>query len=207
MSLLLLVENYKYNDIIIKIIALGIIIVDMYHLKLSNIQLFTIIIIIFIIVRQYREPHYDDIHPNIEINYNYLEKSKILFVIPKYNGDSILNYPNFIKYIKEYSEKNNKILGLHGYMHRPEGYIKKAEFGYNNKEKDILDAINIFETAFGYKSKYFKAPFYNLHPDNKLILKKHNITICGPSTMIFNKLFHRDSDMGITIFNKINLII
>jgi len=206
MAIILLCESYKYNDVVIKFIALAIILIDMYHLYLANSKLFIIFVIILILIRFFRESHYDDIHQNIPINYNYLNKSDILFVIPKYNNVSILNDPEFIRKIKLYVKNNNKKLGLHGFIHKPEGYITKAEFGYEVDESYIKDSINIFEEAFGYKPVYFKAPCYNLHPNNYKLLKKYNLIIYGPYTLLFNKLFHYDYDIVMTIFNKINLL-
>ncbi len=173
-GLIVLYDTYKYNNQIIRFLVIGIIIVDLIHLYQSNVKLFICIIILLMfslyIIRKYNKVHYDDLTPSLKVNYNYLDKSDIIFVIPKYNDVPITDYPEFIKKIKKYADDNNKELAMHGVTHSPEGYFIKAEFGYPLTYEYIKEGIDIFENAFGYKPKKFKAPCYNLHPHNKKIL-------------------------------------
>jgi hypothetical protein len=207
MGLLVLYESYKYNDVLIKIIISIVIIVDIFHLYQSSPIILFIILIVLLLIRLYNPVHYDDITPLIPINKTYLKKSDILFVIPKYNNKPITDYPDFIKYLKKYSNDNNKIIGLHGYTDNPEGYFTTSEYGKELSDEYIKENIDLFTKAFGFKPTIFKAPCYNLHPVNKKILEKHGLKISEVTSLLFNKLFHNDNSKILTFFNKLNLFI
>lgn len=208
MGLIVLYNTYKYNNIFIRFLVASVIIVDLIHLCQSNktLFIFTIILLIFIlyVTRKYNKIHYDDLSPLLKTNYKYLEKSDIIFIIPKYNDIPITDYPEFITKIKKYAEDNNKELAMHGVTHSPEGYLIKAEFGYPLANEYIKEGIDIFENAFGYKPKKFKAPCYNLHPHNEKILKEFNIEIIQVDTLFLNKLYHNDTSNSLTYFNYIS---
>ena len=210
-GLFVLYTTYKYNNQIIRLLVLIIIIVDLIHLYKYNKNFFivTIITLLFIIyiIRKFNKVHYDDLTPLIETNYIYLDKSNIIFIIPKYNNIPLTNYPDFIDKIKKYSKINNKELAMHGVTHSPEGFISTAEFGYPLTFEYIKEGIDIFESAFGYKPKKFKAPCYNLHPKNKEILEKLNIEIIDVDSLLLNKLYHNDNTILLYYFNLFNNII
>lgn len=209
MGLIVIYNTYKHNNQIIRLIILIVIIVDIIHLFQFNKKLgFIIIILLFIIIyiiRFFNKKHYDDLTPLLEPNYYCLEKSDIIFIIPKYKNIPLTKYPQFIKKIKKYAIDNNKELAMHGVTHYPEGFFQIAEFGYPLTYEYIKEGIDIFENAFGYKPKKFKAPCYNLHPHNEKILKSFNIEIVNVETLLLNKLYHNDNDKILSFFNIINL--
>jgi len=193
--------TYKYNHQFLRYIVLSVILIDLLHLFQASKEMFFLCILIFLLARQFRSVNYDDVHQNIEQNYDYINKSDILFVIPKYQGVKLTDDLNFINKIRQ----TGKILGMHGVTHEPTSYFNKAEFGYNVSEDNIEEGMKIFENAFGYKPKLFKAPCYNLLPENQTIIEKHGMKVVGPKTLIFNRLLHPNSDnIFMTIANAIN---
>ena len=203
-------SSYQINDSIVKFYSLTLILSNIYILLNKNNKknifigyILTIMITLYII-RRNNIVHYDDIHPLIEPNLKYLDKSNFLFVIPKFKNKKLTNYPKWCNWLKNYAKKNNKILALHGLEHDgTNGFIGDCEFLYEKKKKDIVEGINIFKQAFGYKPIYFKAPCYGLSIKNKLILKKLGLKIIGPETIIFNKLFHGGKISKWKIINSI----
>jgi glycosyl transferase family 25 len=205
-GLIVLYNTYKYNNQFIRFLVSIVIIVDLIHLYQYNKNLFIFIIILLLfvlyIIRRYNKVNYDDLSPLLKEDYNYLDKSDIIFIIPKYKNIPLTEYPDFIKKIKNYAETNNKELAMHGVTHSPEGYFIKSEFGYILTYEYIKEGIDIFEKSFGYKPKKFKAPCYNLHPHNKKILEDFNIEIIDVDTLILNKLYHNNNNSFLYYFNK-----
>jgi|SaaInlStandDraft_4_1057021.scaffolds.fasta_scaffold01868_7 hypothetical protein len=202
-------ESYKLNDWIGRTIAFAIFFVDTLHFfQYFKITKYYIIFILFLLtllflMRQTNDVHYDDLHPEIETNMNYLDKSDIIFVIPKYKNKKITDYPDWCKQIKNYSEKHKKTLALHGIKHTTiNGYKGDCEFVRKIPEKELKEACEIFEKAFGYKPKHFKAPCYGLSKENQKLVEKLNMKIYGPSTLIFNKLYHSPMNENMKMINK-----
>jgi hypothetical protein len=201
MGPIVITATYKYNHQYLRYFVLFVILVDLWHLFLESKEVFLICIVLFLVVRQLRCVGYDDVHQNITQNYKYIDKSDMLFVIPKFENVPLTDNMNFVQKIKN----KNKILGMHGVTHSPEGIFTKAEFGYPVKEETIKEGMDIFENAFGYKPKYFKAPCYNLLPENQIKIEKLGMKVVGPETAIFNRLLHPPTDnVFITIINYIN---
>lgn len=201
MGPLAICSTYKYNHQLIRYILLFVIFVDLIHLFQTSKETFIFCIIIFILIRKFRQINYDDVHQNIKQNDEYIKKSDILFVIPKYDGVKLTDDKDFINKIKD----TGKILGMHGVTHMPASYTEKAEFGFPISEEKIMDGVKIFEEAFGYKPKIFKAPCYNLLPENHAKIEKLGMTVAGPETLMFNRLLHPTSDNFIMqVSNLIN---
>uniref|UniRef100_A0A6C0KQ03 NodB homology domain-containing protein n=1 Tax=viral metagenome TaxID=1070528 RepID=A0A6C0KQ03_9ZZZZ len=194
-------STYKYNHQFLRYFVLFVIFVDLVHLFQSSKEVFVICIIIFFLVRRFRLINYDDVHQNIVQNEEYIKKSDILFVIPDYENVKITDDKIFVNKLKT----SGKILGMHGVTHEPSSYTQKAEFGLPVSEKKITEGMKIFENAFGYKPKFFKAPCYNLLPENKVKIEKLGMTVIGPETLMFNRLLHPSSNnFFMQMFNFIN---
>lgn len=118
---------------------------------------------------------------------------------------------NILKYIyiKIYAKKHKKILCLHGVNHYTyNSFSGYCEFSIDRSYKYIQNGINIFIDAFGEHPQYFKAPCYGLSMNNKIKLNNLGMTVIGPSSILFNKLFHTDSNNKIINYvNKFNEII
>ena len=176
--------------------------------KINGLKILILIIILYI-KRATSYVTFDDLHPlNMNITPQiFLDKSKYLFVIPKLKNESILKYPKWIEKIKKYANNNNKILALHGVSHDVEnGPMGLCEFSYKKSEEYIKEGVDIFIKAFGFKPKYFKAPCYGLHPDNKKIIEDYGIQVVGPESKIFSKLFHPDNSSWMYFINRFTLI-
>ena len=209
---LIFIESFSYKNKNLFYISIILFVFYNYYLIKNKkdgykILLYSILIIYYI--RKFTDSAFDDLHPlNMKKTPQiYLDKSKYLFVIPKLENKSILQYPKWIKKIKKYAKKNNKILALHGVSHTTKnGYIGYCEFSYKLSRKYIKEGIDIFTKAFGFKPKYFKAPCYGLHNHNKKIIESYGIQVVGPSTIIFNKLFHPDNSSLMYLINQLNLL-
>jgi hypothetical protein len=201
MGYLVFKETYKYNDSILRLAILLVIIVDTIHLYQMYPVTVAIILVLLFIIRRNNPIHYDDLHPLIPIDRDLLDRADYLFVIPKYRGEDLTKFPKYVEWLKEYSKKNNKILAMHGVTHSPESYFSVAEFGEDKSENYIGDGMEIFKNAFGYYPKFFKAPCYNLSNSNREKIEKLGMKVFGVETLIFNKLFHPNKDIFLKIFN------
>lgn len=211
MTFNLFINSYKTNDFYGRISSIIIFFINIYYfhdyLNMSDKYIYTILFLtsILYIIRKIQPKHYDDIHPLIELEMEYLDKSDILFVIPKFKNKKITDNIKWCNWLKNYSEKNNKILALHGINHNIiNGFTGEGcEFKYKKNKKDIIEAIELFNNAFGYKPKYFKAPCYILSKENEKLLKELGLIIIGPETLIFNKVYHSEHKEGPSIFTKL----
>jgi hypothetical protein len=202
-GILIIIYSYKYNNIFIRYFALLVVLCDMYHISTSNFFILIILLIIIIIIRKNNKVHYDDLNPLIPNKIEYMDKANILFVIPKYKNKKITEFPDFIEKVKKYANDNNKELALHGVTHYPEGYFIKAEFGIPRSKEYIQEGIDIFEEAFGFKPKLFKAPCYNLLPENCIIIESLGLKVIGSEALILNKVYHYDRNTKVMyFFNK-----
>jgi len=195
-GLIIIINTYKYNNIFIRYFTLTIVLFYIFHIAITNFFILIILLIIIIIIRKINKVHYDDLSPLIPDKIEYMDKADILFVIPKFKNKKITEFPEFIERIKIYAKKNNKELALHGVTHYPEGYLIKAEFGYPRSKEYIQEGINIFEEAFGFKPRFFKAPCYNLLPENRKIIESLGINVIGPEALIFNKVYHYHGNLN-----------
>lgn len=201
MAPIVISSTYKYNHQVLRYIVLFVVVIDLMHLFQTSKEVFVLCIIIFILIRRFRLINYDDVHQNIKQNEQFMKKSDILFVIPKFDNVKLTDDKNFVEKIKN----SGKILGMHGVTHTPSSYTEKAEFGFPVSEDKIKEGMKIFENAFGYKPKYFKAPCYNLLPENQVKIENLGMEIVGPETLMFNRLFHPPSNnFFMQIFNFIN---
>ena len=203
---------YNIHYIILKIYSIFLFLNSIFYISnYLNINYFIFLLsnlIILFLLRKINDVHYDDLHPLLhkDINMNYLNQSKFIFVIPNYQNVPITNYPKWCKDLKNYCKKHNKILCLHGITHTMKNaYSGDCEFIHNINQKNLIKNINIFKKAFGFYPKCFKAPCYSLNKKNEELVKKYNMKIFYPHTIIFNKLFHNDVNQFININKFINL--
>jgi len=198
LAYIIFIESYKYNNFL-EIIPYIIVLVSIYYyIKAEPKNGIYIVLSVFLalfLIRIRNPIHYDDVFFSKEpINYNkyYFKNSDIYFIIPKYNNDSILNYPEECKRLKEYAQKNNKTLALHGLTHLrdDEEDMLQCEFLADKTDEEIKKGVNIFIKAFGFKPKYFKAPCYKINSNNTEKLNKMGIEVVTAHTLLFNKLYH-----------------
>ena len=109
--------------------------------------IFSLILILFLI-RLISPREIDDVTQGIPCENDYLEKSDVLLVIPKFSNISIAENKSWCSQILGL----NKTLGMHGVKH------EYNEFETDTSQEYLEEGINIFEQCFGFKPTMFKAP-------------------------------------------------
>ena len=157
------------------------------------ISLLTIILLISILflIRLTSPKEIDDVSPEIPCSQNYLEKSTILWVIPKFNNKPISENQTWCQEILNL----NKTLGLHGITH------EFQEFNTNKNQEYLEEGIKIFEDCFGFKPDMFKPPQLKISSENKKLIKKNGIKLKLNFNQIIHKVYHCENTG--TFSNKI----
>lgn len=145
----------------------------------------TLIIIIFILLiiftfRIATPREIDDLHPLNHCEQEYIQKSDILWIIPRYLNTPISENKTWCKKIL----KLNKTLGMHGIYH------SYHEFKYPINETELIEAKGIFKDCFGYEPTLFKPPYLRLSNENKKILENNNLTIKRFANQNLHKVYH-----------------
>ena len=164
----------------------------------------TLIILILILsislLRIFNSRQIDDLHPLINCNEKYLEKSEIVLVIPLFENKSVADNPEWCKNILAL----NKTLGIHGVYHT------YKEFNSPILQEDLERGIEEFEKCFGLKPEIFEAPQWKLSKENKNILIKRGFEIKGYYNAFTHKVYHCSDEgnfayrlFGIKITNKL----
>ena len=156
--------------------------------KNKTIFLLIIIFLIFVLffIRLSNPREIDDVSPEIFCSEKYLEKSDILWVIPKFNNKPISENKTWCNYILNL----NKTLGLHGVNH------DFNEFETEKTQEYLQQAINIFEECFGFKPEMFKPPRLKISDENKELVKRNNLKLKVKFNQLMHKVYHCD-DSGV----------
>lgn len=141
--------------------------------------LISLLILIFLI-RFFSPKEIDDINPNIQCQEKLLEKSDILWVIPKFENKSISENKEWCNYILNL----NKTLGMHGVYHI------FNEFNQTRNNKYIQEGINIYEKCFESKPELFKPPQLKISKENKKLIKEIKLKRKGIVNQFFHKVYH-----------------
>ena len=122
----------------------------------------------------------DDISPEIFCEKECIEKSDVLWVVPKFNGIPISENKTWCKEIL----KLNKTLGLHGVTH------EYHEFGIDRSDDYIVEGIKIFEECFGFKPLLFKPPQLFISKNNKKLIEKYDLELKVKFNQVIHKVYH-----------------
>jgi len=122
----------------------------------------------------------DDISPEIICEQNYLEKSDILWVIPKFNNKPISDDREWCKSILSL----NKTLGLHGITH------EREEFATDRNQKYLDDGIKIFEDCFNQTPTMFKPPQLAISDNNRYLILRNKLERKGKLNAVLHKVYH-----------------
>jgi len=122
----------------------------------------------------------DDVTPEISCSNQLLKNSDILWVIPRFNGNSIADNPQWCDKIKAL----NKTLGLHGVYHSFEEFNTDRTFGY------LDQGLEDFERCFGYSPKIFKSPQLKISKNNEDLMAISQMQISGMMDQIIHKVYH-----------------
>jgi predicted deacetylase len=142
--------------------------------------IFLIIIFLIFSIRLLSPKEIDDVSPEIQCSEEYLEKSDILWVIPKFNNKSISENKEWCEYILNL----NKTLGLHGVYHNLD------EFKINRNQEYLKEGIDAFEACFEFKPEMFKSPNLIISNVNKELIKRNNIKLKGNFNQLIHKVYH-----------------
>ena len=144
------------------------------------ILLIFLILACLIIVRANATREIDDISPGIICEQKYMQKSDILWVIPRFQNIPISENQEWCAEISSL----NKTLGMHGIYH------SYKEFGYYVNETEFQEAIQIFEDCFNQTPTMFKAPQLNLSNENEMLVKSFNLKIRKSAQQAIHKVYH-----------------
>lgn len=144
-----------------------------------------LIILIFILLtiftlRITNPKEIDDIHPLNPCEQEYIEKSDVLWIIPRYLNTPISENKTWCNEIL----KLNKTLGMHGIYH------SYHEFKYTVNETELKQAKQTFKECFGHEPTLFKPPYLKLSKQNKKLIKKYNMTPRTTYHQTIHKVYH-----------------
>ena len=148
--------------------------------KLFVLYLIILIILSILTVRLINPREIDDVSPEIKCEKEYIQKSDILWVIPKYNNKPISEDGEWCEYILSL----NKTIGMHGITH------ERGEFSIDREQEYFEEGLNIFEECFGFKPKIFKAPQLNILEKNKILIRNNNLKIMEKYNQFSHKVYH-----------------
>ena len=140
----------------------------------------TFLIILLLFVRLLSPKEIDDVSSEFPCSKEYLKKSEILWVIPKFNNQSISGDKIWCDYILNL----NKTLGLHGVTHKFE------EFKTDKNQEYLQEGINIFEECFGFKPGLFKPPQLKISKENKELIEQNNMELKTRFNQLTHKVYH-----------------
>lgn len=138
------------------------------------------IILIILLIRFINPREIDDVSPGIPCSQEYMKKSSVLWIIPKFNNTPISENKTWCEEILSL----NKTLGLHGVTHEYE------EFKEDKTKEYLEEGIRIFEDCFGFKPTSFKPPQLKISENNKELIKENNLDLKLKPNQISRKVYH-----------------
>ncbi len=148
------------------------------ELKYAGLFFIAILVLIFflLLLRYLSNRQLDDVSPEIQCDKALLEKSDILYVIPKFNNQSISENKEWCNYLLSL----NKTLAMHGVYHTYQ------EFKEDRNEAYLQEGIKEFEKCFGRKPVRFKPPQLAISKNNKELIKKQMVL-----NFYLNEILHK----------------
>lgn len=143
-------------------------------------MIFIILMLILFSIRLLSPKEIDDITPDFFCAEELLEKSDILFIVPKFNHTLISENPEWCEYILSL----NKTLGLHGVYH------DYREFKIDRNQTYLQEGINEFKSCFGYEPELFKPPQNRISKNNRELIKNNNMVLKTIPNKIIHKIYH-----------------
>lgn len=132
------------------------------------------------LIRLFSPTELDDVNPERGCSEELLHKVNILWVIPKFNNQSIAENQAWCDYILSL----NKTLGLHGVLH----YYK--EFGVDKTQEYLDEGIRIFEQCFNQTPTMFKPPQLAISENNKKLIRDNNLILKLDFNQFTHKVYH-----------------
>ncbi len=135
------------------------------------------------LIRLFSERQLDDFSPEIPCSSKLIEKSDVLYVIPKFNGWALS---------KDFCNKTlalNKTIEMHGITHEYKEFLIPRNSSY------IEQGIEIFLGCLNLTARDFKPGQLFATSENKKIIRRYMHLNLWPN-QIFHKVYHCD-DSGI----------
>lgn len=153
--------------------------------KLIYLIAFLVVLIVFILflVRALGSRELDDVSPGIECSAELIEKSDVLWVVPKFEGKEISS--EWCSSIL----KLNKTIGMHGVYHTYQ------EFATERSEDYFNEGVLVFENCFSFKPTLFKPPQLAISSSNKQMISSRGLEVKSWFNQITHKVYHC-SDTG-----------
>jgi predicted deacetylase len=138
------------------------------------------ILITLFVIRLFSERQLDDVNPLISCEEELIQKSDILYVIPKFEGVGISSNPEWCTKILAY----NKTLGLHGVYHTYQ------EFKTERNQSYLAEGEEEFYNCFGFYPTRFKAPQVTMSLGNERMLIERGYKLDTLLTDSIHKVYH-----------------
>ncbi|MFH1585816.1 MAG: DUF2334 domain-containing protein [archaeon] len=122
----------------------------------------------------------DDVSPGISCEQKYLEKADILWVIPRFNNQSMATNTIWCNKIKGL----NKTIGLHGVTH------EYQEFKTDKDKEYLEEGIKMIEECLGKRPDMFKPPQLDISSNNKKLVEDMGLERKGFFNQLFHKVYH-----------------
>jgi hypothetical protein len=148
-------------------------------------SIYVVLIVIFLVIfslwvyRFFSSRQIDDVSSGIGCERELLDKSDVLFVIPKYKNVSISENKSWCEYILSL----NKTLAMHGVYHT------YKEFNIDRDEEYLNEGREIFYACFGFYPTEFKAPQLSINNNNKKLISS-KMRFIGYFNQLFHKAYH-----------------
>jgi hypothetical protein len=155
--------------------------------KVFYLMALIVVLLVFILflVRAFGSRELDDVSPGISCSDDLIEKSDVLWVVPKFNGIGISENKEWCARILSL----NKTIGMHGVYHSYE------EFGVNRNLNYFNEGVLEFENCFGFKPNLFKPPQLAINSYNKKMISWSGLAVKDLSNQFLHRVYHC-SDSG-----------
>ncbi len=147
---------------------------------IAILSILVLLIVELFLFRLFSTKELDDVNPEIPCLEELIEKSDVLWIIPKYSNISISENKKWCDYILSL----NKTLGMHGVYHEFE------EFKTPRNQKYLQEGIDEFEKCLGFKPEIFKPSQLEISKNNKKLIKDSNLELKGRINQIMHKVYH-----------------
>ncbi len=142
-----------------------------------------VLLAIIWLIRLFSERQLDDLSPEIPCSSRLIEKSSVLYIIPKFNGWALS---------RDFCERIlvlNKTIAMHGITHEYKEFLVQRNSSYIEQGREI------FLGCFNLTARNFKPPQLKISQENKKLVKRY-MNLDLRLNQIFHKVYHCD-DSGI----------
>ncbi len=162
---------------------------------LTIIPILFLLILTILLIRLVSPREIDDVAPGISCQVELLEKADILWVIPIFQNNSIVNNSEWCTQIKSLGKE----VQLHGVYH------KYKEFKTPRSPEYLQEGIDAFQSCFNKYPSKFKPPQLAYAKSNDEIIKQAKLKRIGLFNQFLHKVYHCN-DTGLFSNKFINYV-